>query len=159
AEHEGVAISVFTSADRDVRAHWANVGGLAVCSNSPVAIRRVIDAAKRAIPSVADTPEFKLMRSLFPPNSPVEDVFAFCSESFLRAQFGPRQRILLHRRAAESEQAQARQASAFFRAWDTGKPIAEAPLAFSPPLIERDIDKISKAEDAFYQEYREHYRT
>jgi hypothetical protein len=157
-QHEGTELVTYVGPAGGIPVTWAFVGGVAVCSNSPAAIRRVIDVVKRAEPSVADTPEFRLMRALFPPNAPAEDMLAFASESFLRSQFGPRHRILLRRRAAELANSRVDGAVALFRAWDAGKPIAEAPPAFSPPLIERTIDKITKAEDEFYQDYREHYR-
>ena len=99
-----------------VRSFRATIGTLAICSNSPAAMRRVIDVVRRQSPSLAESPEFRLMRGLFATDAPAEDVLLFFSESFLREQAGPRHRISLKRRANELQRIDIERRSARFTA-------------------------------------------
>lgn len=102
-EYHGVTIDHLITPDRRVSCHRAWIGDVCVFSNSPVAIRRIIDAAQGESPALADDPGFRYMRAaIFPhdadADADAESGFVYLSDPFVRAVVGPRQRILQSRR-------------------------------------------------------------
>ncbi|MCX7699295.1 MAG: hypothetical protein N2039_00290 [Gemmataceae bacterium] len=158
-DHRGVTVQTRISSDQRIRQHFAVIGGVAVVSNSGQAIRRVIDVMQRQAASLADMPEFRVMRGLFPIESPAEDVLLFVSETFQREQFNPRHRILLKRRLEEATADQVLRGRKLFEAWRSGKPLVDALPPGDLPLLERPLERVTKAEDEWYQEFSEVYRT
>jgi len=74
------------------------MGDFYVYSNSPAAMRRVIDAHSGRRPSLAKSLDFVYMRTLYPAGDKDEDGFIFRSDAFIRALVGPRIRIAEKRR-------------------------------------------------------------
>ncbi len=157
-EHGGVAVQTRISADQQIRQHYARVGSLALVSNSPSAIRRIIDVMQRRSVTLADTPEFRVMRGLFPIESPAEDVLLFLSEAFQREQMNPRHRIGLKRRLEEATAHRIARGETLYSAWWKGEPPAVLPRVSDTPLIDRPLERVTKAEDEWYQEWSETYR-
>jgi hypothetical protein len=157
-DYHGVPVQTWFGNGNDVRQHVATVGGLTIVSNSPAAVRRIIDVVRRQAPSVADTPEFRTMRALFPTESPAEDALLFLSETFLREQFNPRHRILLKRRQDELIAWRLARAQQLFQVWRKGEKVPDLTADWETPLIERPLERITKAEDEWYQQFVEEYR-
>jgi hypothetical protein len=119
--HRGVEVRSFVTPHREVSLHRAIVGNVIVCSNSPVAVRRVIDVARGKRESLADSLDFQYMRTIFVRDKEREDGFAFLPDAFIRRLVGPATRIKAKRRlealAALTEASHA----ALFVAQETGK--------------------------------------
>ena len=90
-----VTIRVIRDDAGDLRQHRARVGDLAVVSNSPRAIERVLDAIAGAAPRLADEPDLKYMLARDPGE---HQGFAFLSDRFIAAAVGPAQKIQAARR-------------------------------------------------------------
>jgi len=94
--HAGVTITITRSEDGRVRQHRAQLGDLVLVSNSPGAIKAVIDTVKHKAPALADEPDFRYMmaRDAAVP----ADVLGFLSDAFVAEVTGARQKILESRR-------------------------------------------------------------
>lgn len=91
----GIAVSVAADPTGAVRQHRARVGDLALVSNSPNAIRRVIAAAQGQAPRLGDEPDLKYMLARDPGE---HQAFVFLSDKFIGSVVGPQQKILAARR-------------------------------------------------------------
>lgn len=91
----GVQVTRATDPTGTVRQHRARVGDLALVSNSPNALRKVIAAAKGEAPRLADEPDLKYMLARDPG---AHQAFAFLSDKFIAAVVGPQQKVLAARR-------------------------------------------------------------
>lgn len=120
-KYQGVTIDSFTTPLREVSLHRAYFGDVAVFSNSPVAVRRVIDAQKGKIKRLADSLDFQYMRTIFRADDPDEDGFVFLSDAFIRNLVGPRVRIKERRRLEALTSLSMLHHGAMFTAWETGK--------------------------------------
>jgi hypothetical protein len=152
-------IQIFETPSGEVRLHRVTLNDFVICSNSSAAIHRIIDTIRGQSPSIADAPEFRLLRTAFQPSALFESGLLFVPEAFLLQQLGPRRQILARRLVAELEQKQITRSTALFTAWNGGQSPKLPGEEFSVPLIERQIDKISHDEDDFYQQFRERYRS
>ena len=96
--YEGTSIQHLITPDKAVRCYRAKLGDYFLYSNSPVAIRRSIDAHKGKGTSIAQSLDFAYIRTLYPLGAEEEDGFIFLSDPFIRALVGPRIRIAEKRR-------------------------------------------------------------
>ncbi len=94
-EHEGVTITENRDPDGKVRQQRAQVGELAIVSNSPRACERVIDAIKGKTARLGDEPDLKYMLARDPG---AHQVFGFLSDKFIAAVIGPQQKVQAARR-------------------------------------------------------------
>jgi len=120
--HNGVNIESFTTPLREVSLHRAYFDDYAVFSNSPVAVRRVIDASKDKIKRLADQLDFQYMRTVFRADDKAEDGFVFLSDAFIRNLVGPQVRIKERRRLEALTSMSMVTQGAMYTAWMTGKP-------------------------------------
>jgi hypothetical protein len=120
--HNGVTIESFTTPRREVSLHRAYFDDYAVFSNSPVAVRRVIDASKDKIKRLADQLDFQYMRTVFRADDKEEDGFVFLSDAFIRNLVGPSLRIKERRRLETLTSMSMVTHGAMYTAWMTGKP-------------------------------------
>ncbi|MCS7167574.1 MAG: hypothetical protein RMI91_06115 [Gemmatales bacterium] len=122
AQYQGVTIESFVTPLREVSTHRCVLDEqVVVYSNSPVAIRRIIDTAKKKLPALAGSDDFRYMRSVFPYKDPNEDAFLFFSDEFLRALLGPVTRIKESRRSEALASLYMLHHGALYAAWQTGK--------------------------------------
>ncbi|MDW8224221.1 MAG: hypothetical protein RMJ82_14855 [Gemmatales bacterium] len=122
AQYQGVTIESFVTPLREVSAHRCVLDEqVVVYSNSPVALRRIIDTAKKKLPALAGSNDFRYMRSVFPYKDPNEDAFLFFSDEFLRALLGPVTRIKESRRSEALASLYMLHHGALYAAWQTGK--------------------------------------
>ena len=75
--------------------------GLALVSNSIKAAEKVIDTFTGKLPALADTPDYKYMRSIYPSGAENEDGFIYISDKFIRYLVSPELRIKAARRTYE----------------------------------------------------------
>ena len=116
-EYHGNAIERFVTPLREVSLHRAAVkdealGEFVIYSNSPVGVRRALDAHQARGKRLADENDFRYMRTVFPldgaagdrkvkedkPREPAEDGFVFLSDAFIRQLTSPATRIKEKRR-------------------------------------------------------------
>lgn len=99
AGYGGTTIESLVDPQRRISCHRAWLGGVCIYSNSPAAIRRIIDTAKDLPLSVAGEPGFQYMRAaVFPLDEAAEDGFVYLSDPFIRRLVGPELRIKQKRR-------------------------------------------------------------
>lgn len=94
-DYNGVAITESRDPTGTVRQQRAQVGELALVSNSPRAIERVLDAMQGRAPKLGDEADLKYMLARDPGAHPA---FAFLSDKFIGAVIGPQQKLLAARR-------------------------------------------------------------
>src|SRR5262249_30257091 len=80
ADYHGIPVESFVTPLREVSLHRAVFGEFAVYSNSPTALRRVLDAHHGRLKSLAESLDFQYMRTVFRLDDPAEDGFAFLSD-------------------------------------------------------------------------------
>ena len=94
-DHNGVTITESRDPTGTVRQQRAQIGELAIVSNSPRACEKVIDAVQGKTPRLGDEPDLKYMLARDPG---AHQAFAFMSDKFIAAVVGPRQKVLAARR-------------------------------------------------------------
>lgn len=94
-DHQGVTITEHRDPDGVVRQQRAQVGELALVSNSPRAIERVLDAIQGRAERLGDEADLKYMLARDPG---AHQAFAFLSDKFIAAVVGPQQKIKAARR-------------------------------------------------------------
>ena len=135
-----VTIESFVSPLREVSLHRAFLGEYAIYSNSPIGIRRVIDCAKGKLKPLADSLDFKYMRTVFRLGDAAEDGFVFLSDAFIRNLVGPALRIKERRRLEALTSLQMVTQGALFTAWQTGKlPLAHQHLLETTGLKQDEL--------------------
>ncbi len=97
-QKNGLRIESLVSPGREVSAFRVFDGSLAVYSNSMPALLRVFDAKKDPARSLAESPDFKYMRTEAPYDPEKEDGYLFLSDAFVRRLNGPVVRIAERRR-------------------------------------------------------------
>jgi hypothetical protein len=120
-KYHGVTIESFVTPLREVSLHRASFDGYAVYSNSPAAVRRIIDAHQNKIKRLADSLDFQYMRTVFRADDPAEDGFIFLSDAFIRNLVGPAVRIKERRRLEALTSLHMVTNGAMYTAWETGK--------------------------------------
>lgn len=94
-QHEGHVITVHADPAGLVRQHRAQVGTLAIVSNSEAACRRVLDSIDGRKPRLADEPDLQYMLARDPGT---HDGLAFIGDRFVAEVVGPAQKIQQARR-------------------------------------------------------------
>ncbi len=116
--YHGVSIQRFLTPDREVSCQRAKIGDYYVYSNSPAAIRRIIDAKQGRRPSLAKSLDFVYMRKLYPLGEKNEDGFIFFSDPWLRMLTGPALRISEKRRIETVTSLEMVKNAALFYLWE-----------------------------------------
>ena len=120
-DYRKVTIESFVTPLREVSLHRCVLDDFVVYSNSPAAIRRIIDTHQGLITPVAKSADFRYMRTVFPVNDKDEDGLIFLSDAFVRQLMGPASRIKERRRLEALTSMQMLTNAALFHAWETGK--------------------------------------
>ena len=94
-DYNGATITTSRDPLGVVRQQRAQVGDLAIVSNSPRACERVLDALQGKTPRLGDEPDLKYMLARDPG---AHAAFAFLSDKFIGAVVGPQQKVLAARR-------------------------------------------------------------
>lgn len=93
--HEGHTITVHRDPQGLVRRHQAQIGALAVVSNSEHAIKRVLDAIDGKRPRLSEQADLQYMLARDPGE---HDAFAFIGDRFVAEVVGPAQKVQQARR-------------------------------------------------------------
>jgi hypothetical protein len=120
-EHQGIAIESYVTPLREVSLHRAVFEDYIVYSNSPVGLRRVLDAHKGKIKRLSEARDFQYMRTVFRSDDREEDGFLFLSDAFIRQLVGPASKIKEKRRLEALTSLYMVTHGAMFNAWETGK--------------------------------------
>jgi hypothetical protein len=121
ADYQNVTIESYVTPLREVSLHRAFLGDVAVYSNSPAGIRRVIDVSGDKLKPLADSLDFQYMRTVFRADDKDADGFVFLSDPFIRNLVGPALRIKERRRLEALTSLQMAMHAAMFTAWETDK--------------------------------------
>jgi len=133
--HRGVDITVKGSADGSVRQHRARIDDLQIVSNSPAAIRRVLDAIAGRHPRLSAEPDFRYMLTR---DAAVADrVLGFAGDRFVAAVIGPRQKVLEARRQLALAELQVPGFAALLFGWLNGRSPADSEELLRSGLLER----------------------
>jgi hypothetical protein len=139
-EYHGVTIESYVSPLREVSLYRAAVEDVVIHANSPVALRRALDAGHGRAKALAATPEYRHVRALFPPGDRDEDGFAFLPEAFLRAVVGPASKIKEKRRREALTSLRLVSYGALFAAWEGGgRPADQGELLAAAALKPEDV--------------------
>jgi hypothetical protein len=120
-EYRKVTIERFVTPLREVSLYRAVVDDFVIYANSPAGIRRIIDTRQGLTASLADSADFRYMRTVFPLNDKDEEGFFFLSDAFIRRLVGPASRIKERRRLEALTSLQMLTNAALFHAWETRK--------------------------------------
>jgi hypothetical protein len=119
--YRDVTIDGWRTPRREISAYRAEVGGAVVCSNSPAAIRRVIDAHAGKLASLGDSLDFRYMRTVFQRDAKQEDGFVFLSDAFIRRLVNAPTRVKAMRRQQARAMLALASHAALFAGYETGK--------------------------------------
>jgi hypothetical protein len=125
SEDGGIVIESFQTADRSISLYRTFLGNVAIFSNSSIALQRVLDAQAKQIPSLAEAPDFRLMRTSLDPAAPGEQILAYASDAFERRQLSPARFVKAKRRADELAVLKALQYSTIHSRLESGRPAAD----------------------------------
>lgn len=130
-EYHGTRIESFVTPLREVSLHRAMLGDFVIYSNSPTAVRRVIDTQQKRSKCLADADDFKYMRTVFPLSDEKEEGFVYLPDAFIRQLTGPASRIKEKRRVEALTSLYMATNAALFCAWETGKLPADLKTALA----------------------------
>jgi hypothetical protein len=119
-DYRGTAIESYVSPLREVCLYRATVGDVVVHANSPVAIRRVLDAGQGRAQTLADAADFRHLRGVFPADAGEEDGFVLLPDAFIRTVVGPAGKIKEKRRREALTSLHLVTYGALFTAWESG---------------------------------------
>ncbi|NUN16525.1 MAG: hypothetical protein HUU55_23105 [Myxococcales bacterium] len=95
-----VAVRQLSTPDFAVNQHRAEWDDVLVLSNSRAAMERFVAVRKKETPSLAESPDFQYMRTLYPFSATDETGFVFIGDGFVRNAISPKTKILQARRMA-----------------------------------------------------------
>ncbi|MCA9693472.1 MAG: hypothetical protein KC636_28005 [Myxococcales bacterium] len=137
--YEGVELRVAKDPAGRVRQHRASFsdasGDLELVSNSPAALRRVLDALAGRSPQLAGEDDLKYMLVR---DQGVHEVFAFLSDKFIAAVVGPRQKILAARRQLALSELLVPGYAALLHGWLYGQAPATSEALVASRLLAED---------------------
>jgi hypothetical protein len=133
--YRGDMIESFATSLREISLHRATVDDMVIYSNSPVAVRRCLDANRGRSKALADSLDYQYMRTIFRLEDEQEDGFTFLSDAFIRQLVGPASKIKEKRRLEALTSLQMATNGALFTAWETGK----GPESFAILLAEAHV--------------------
>lgn len=134
--HEGMDIKIVRSADGAVRQHRISSGDMEIVSNSPGAVKRIIEVIKGKRPRLSDEPDFQFM--LARDAEERADVLAFLGDRFVAEVVGPRQKILEARRQIALAELSSPGYAALLFGWIWGRSPASAEELVKTGLLAKE---------------------
>ncbi|MEP7126549.1 MAG: hypothetical protein ABJE95_36800 [Byssovorax sp.] len=134
--YQGVDIRVATSPDGAVHQHRATVGDVEIVSNSPAAIRRIIEAIKGKRPRLADEKDFAYLMAR--DASVRADALGFMGDRFVGEVVGPRQKVLESRRQIALAELMTPGFAALLHGWITGRSATSVEELLASKLLTKD---------------------
>ncbi|MEW4490446.1 hypothetical protein AB1L42_20340 [Thalassoglobus sp. JC818] len=96
--YRGHRISARYTPDRGVSSFLLMKDDVAIISNSPVVMRKIIDTLLGERPSLKDAADYRYCMTLLPPGTEGQDAYLFLSESLLKYLVGPKFKVAQKRR-------------------------------------------------------------
>ncbi len=134
-DYNGVVITENRDPTGKVRQQRAQVGELALVSNSPRAIERVLDAIQGRTAKLGDEADLKYMLARDPGDHPA---FAFLSDKFIGAVVGPQQKLLAARRQQALADLLTPGYAALLHGWLFGQAPASSEALIASGLLGKD---------------------
>jgi hypothetical protein len=119
-DYRGVTIESYVTPQREVCLYRAVVGDFVLHANSLPALRRVLDTGQGRRPALAESPDFRHMRAVFPVADRDEDGFILLPDAFVRQVVGPASKIKEKRRREALTSLHLVTYGGLFAAWETG---------------------------------------
>lgn len=177
----GLAVSLVRTPDRSVSSYAAAGDGVVLLSNSRAQLERLIAAGAGSLASLDESPEYTFFRNRYPREDPEPTAFLILTDATIRRWCGPRWRIAASRRVrarAHLAEEQARWIAAGRPAGAWSREAVAADLAdlglvrqgsrvqsetygtldFQTPILELAIDRVTPAEEAGYEAFRDRYQ-
>jgi hypothetical protein len=179
----GVAVSALVSPQREVSSYLAVVQSAVVLSNSPVQMRKIIEASRGESPAMGALDEYRFFRGRYRRGDPSESGLLVITDPAIRRWCGPKWRIGASRRiraAAELADLHAQHAERLLgEADEAGIPLLADPsidlgslkldrgrvqssiyntLEFQTPIAELDLRMVTKREKEAYERWRAGYQ-
>ena len=131
----GLDVRIATTPDGVVRQHRASLGDLEIVSNSAVALERVLQAAQRQRPRLADELDFQYM--LARDVGTADDLLGFLGERFIAETVGPRQKIWEARRVMAAAELATPGYAALLYGWMYGRAPRDSDELVRSQLLDR----------------------
>jgi hypothetical protein len=128
---DDVWVESFTTPQREVSLYRTAFDDFVVYANSPAGLRRILDARAGRIKPLADSLDYRYMRTIFNRSDENEDGFLFLSDPFIRQLVGPVSKIKEKRRLEGLTGLTMATNAALWHAWQRGKPPANLDAAFA----------------------------
>jgi hypothetical protein len=120
--YRGIAIDSHVTPLREISLHRAFLkDDIVIYSNSLVALRRTLDTHLGRYRALADTEDFRFLRTVFPFTDREEDGFVFFSDALIRRLVGPAAKIAQKRRREALTSLHMVTRAALFAAWENGR--------------------------------------
>jgi hypothetical protein len=148
--YHGVPIESFVTPLREVSLHRANLDGFVVYANSPVGLRRILDAYQGRSKRLAESLDFQYMRTVFRTDDKEEDGFAFLSDAFIRNLVGPASKIKERRRLEALVSLYMLTHGALYTAWETGRSPLSNPNLLNVTGLKREELPVPEGKPAFW---------
>ncbi len=181
-EIDGVPYHGFRSPDRALCSYVATLGGAVAVTNSPVQLRRLVETFKGGRAALAGAAEYVFFRDRYPPGEGAETAFVLLTDKTIRRWCGPRWRIGTSRRtraAAVMAEIQAEHMDRLARGDVEAGPVhttrplpadetltlgpagvsssIHGSLGFQTPIVELDLDRVTRSEAEAYRRWRDAY--
>ncbi|HFE45904.1 MAG TPA: DUF3352 domain-containing protein, partial [Nannocystis exedens] len=134
-DYQGVTITSTRGSKGQLRQERAMVGDLALLSNSPRAIERVLDTIAGRHARLSDSADFRYMRARDPGD---HQFTAFLSDKLIAAIIGPEQKIQASRREQALAELLVPGYSALLYGWLYGQPPKSTGELFASGILSRD---------------------
>jgi hypothetical protein len=179
---DGVPYVGARTADRSICTYMATLGSTVVVTNSIPQLERLIAAYKNEVVSLDELDEYTFFRDRYDRTDPDETAFIMLSDATIRRWCGPRWRIGTSRRTravAAMTDFQARYLNDLARGAIKAGPIhgdaslgylgdlsltahgvessLYGSLEFQTPIVELELDRVSRAEADQYEQWRTNY--
>lgn len=116
-----IIVRRLSTPDNAVNQHRAEWDDVLVLSNSQAAMERFVAVYKKQLPSLADSPDFQYMRTLYPFSTDDETGFVFIGDGFVRNAISPKTKILQARRMAARADLLSAGFAVLYYGWLTGR--------------------------------------
>jgi hypothetical protein len=181
---QDIQVRARRSPDRMVSSYVAVVGRSVVLTNSQAQLERLVSVYKGTTPAISSLPEYTFFRHRYPRGDAQETALLFLSDATIRRWCGPRWRIasarrtlaaavladqqathldqlVQHKVAAPSELPRAASVIDLGQLRLAAGGVASSiygSVEFATPIVELSIDRVTEAEKAGYERWRDTYQ-
>jgi hypothetical protein len=170
----GISYEGLITADRRISSYLAKHGNTLIVTNSLIQLQQILETLEGKHPSIASLSEYKWFRQRYEKGNDDESMFFLLTDATIRRWCGPRWRIGASRRTQAAAILSELQARKIANAQDKGATSnllgtvnhlgnnihssTFGNLAFLTPIVELEINKVTKAEQQAYIRFRDRYQ-